>query len=138
MGDVLIRSHLSLERKLSRKRSSPVATDLACPATCTHVYTHSHVNIHLSGRREGARDCAYITHIFIYSYMLATTLCAYIVWLLLYEYTTTMSLEYACTLRAPGTISYTLYKRWRISAQLPQPYPPCILRAVPTAEVYLL
>ena len=41
--------------------------------------------------------------------MLATTLCAYIVWLVLYEYTTTMSLEYACTLRAPGTISYALY-----------------------------
>ena len=52
-------------------------------------------------------------------------------------YTTSMSLEYACTLRASGTISYTLYKRWRISAQQPQPYPPCILRAVPTAKVYL-
>ena len=49
-----------------------------------------------------------------------------------------MSLEYACTLRAPGTISYTLYKRCRVSAQQPQPYPPCILRAVPTAKVYLL
>ena len=70
--------------------------------------------------------------------LLATTLCAYIVWLVLYEYTTPMSLEHACTLRAPGTISYALYKRWRISAQQPQPYPPCILRAVPTAEVYLL
>ena len=53
-------------------------------------------------------------------------------------YTNSMPLQYACTLRAPGTISYALYTRWRVSAQQPQPYPPCILRAVPTAEVYLL
>ena len=48
-----------------------------------------------------------------------------------------MPLEYACTLRAPGTISYTLYTRWRISGQQPQLYPPCIMRAVPTAKVHL-